>query len=162
SATGRIRDLCSPRIEGAVHLRLDDLAAALGLAFPGAVNGVSGSLSADAAVDVAPGKPHVHAELRVKGSRIGNFSPGEALARLDATPARIRVETLEVPLGRGHVAATGEIALGQGFPLVADAQLRDVDLPELLRRLGVPHAWVALRTSGRISVKGPLSPLSLG
>ena len=160
--TGRISDLCDPRIEASANLRADDLAAAAEAYFPGVLHGVAGSLAADATVAVARGEPRVRGDLRLRGVSLEEFQPGDVNARFELTPRRLKLEHLDVAVGRGLVAGSAELGFGQGLPLSADLAVRDMELAELLRKLTLPHVWVLLKSTGKVAVKGTLAPLSLG
>src|SRR6266849_5023031 len=159
--SGRISDLCDPHIDASANVRADDLAAALAAYMPGVLHGVHGSLSADAAVTYARDDPHLKGDLRLRGLQLEGFDPGDLTARFDLNPHRIKVEHLDVAVGRGQVAGTAEVGFGQGIPLSTDLALRDVELAEVLRKLTLPHAWVVLRTGGKVQMKGTLLPLAL-
>jgi translocation and assembly module TamB len=47
------------------------------------------------------------------------------------------------------------------LPLTADLTPKDMELAELLQKLGVPRSHVVLRSSGRVQAKGTLLPLQL-
>jgi autotransporter translocation and assembly factor TamB len=158
---GTIVDLCQPRVDGTAKVRLDDLGALSQDLIPGKLAGVGGSLAADVTFTLARGKPHANGQVHLRGGAIEGFLPGDLAARFDWTPARLSVGNFELPVGRGSVSGSIELALTQGLPLSAELQIRDLELQEVLRRLTQPHAWVLLRTSGHISLKGTGSPFAL-
>jgi translocation and assembly module TamB len=159
---GKLRNLCDPQLDLAANLRVDDLEAASARLIPGKLRTVKGGISADASLSLARGSPHLKGDLRLKGLVLGGFIPGDGRLRFDLTPARMRLDRLEVPVGRGQVNGAIELALSDpSLPLSADLQLRDMELADLLRKLGLPHVWVVLRSSGRVQVKGTLSPFQL-
>jgi translocation and assembly module TamB len=158
---GRISDLCDPRIEASGNLRADDLAAALEAFAPGALSGVQGSLAADASVSLDHGEAKVRGDVRLRGLALEGFQPGDVNARFDFTPRRLKLERLEVGVGRGQIAGVAEVGLVSGLPVTADLNLRDMELAELLRKLTLQHAWVLLRSTGKVAVKGTLAPLAL-
>ena len=85
------------------------------------------------------------------------------VVRFEVTPARLKIDRLELPMGKGG-ALTGAVELGlvdSALPVTADLSLQNLELQELLRKLGVPHSQVVLRASGRAQAKGTLSPLLL-
>jgi len=162
-AKGKVLDLCHPQVELAANLRVDDLEAASARLIPGALRAVKGGVAADATISLGKGPAHFKGDLRLKGVVLNSFVPGDARLRFDATPARIRADRLEVPMGRGQVNGSVELSLAEaGLPISADLQLREMELAELLRKLGLPHAWVVLKSSGRVQVKGAISPFHLG
>ncbi len=159
---GKVRDLCDPQIEVAANVRVDDLESATARLIPGALRGVKGGISADATVSLLRGAPHFKGDLRLKGVALEGFSPGDGRLRFDLTPARLKVDRLELPVGRGQVNGSLELSIADpALPLSADLLLRDMELAELLRKLGLPHAWVVLRASGRVQAKGTGVPFRL-
>ena len=72
------------------------------------------------------------------------------------------VDRLELPVGRGQVNGSLDLSMADpALPLSADLLLRDMELGELLRKLGLPHAWVLLRASGRVQAKATIVPFRL-
>ena len=162
--SGTLKDLCDPQIEAAANVRVDDLKTATDRLLPGALQGVKGSLSADANISVAAGKPRVKGDLRTRGLALEGFLPGDVKLRFEVTPSRLRVDRLDLPLG-AHGGASGSIEIGlaqKSLPITADLAFKELELPELLRKLGSPHSIVVLRSSGKAQLKGTLSPLLLG
>ena len=159
---GKLQNLCNPQIELAANLRVDDLEAASARLIPGVLRTLKGGVSADATVSIARGVPHLKGDLRLRGVVIDSFVPGDARLRFDLTPSRVKVDRLEVPVGRGQVNGSIELSLAESaVPISADLSLRDMELADLLRKLGLPRAWVVLRTSGRVQVKGTIAPFRL-
>ena len=55
-----------------------------------------------------------------------------------------------LPVGRGQVNGSLDLSLADpALALSADLALRDIELAELFRKLGLPHVWVVMRVSGR-------------
>src|SRR5712671_3024233 len=159
---GKVWDLCDPQIEVAANVRVDDLESAAARLIPGTLRGVKGGISADATVSLLRGAPHLKGDLRLKGLALEGFFPGDGRLRFDLTPARLKVDRLELPVGRGQVNGSLELSLADpALPISADLLLRDMELAELLRKLGLPHAWVVLRASGRVQAKGTGVPFRL-
>jgi len=159
---GKLQDLCDPQLEMAANLRVEDLETASARLIPGVLREVKGGIAADATVSLVRGAPRVRGDLRLKGVALAGFHPDDARLRFDLTPARLRVDRLEVPVGRGQVNGSLEVSIGDpSLPLSADLTLRDMELAELFRKLGLPHVWVVLRTSGRVQAKGTLAPFKL-
>ena len=160
--SGKLTDLCHPRIEATTNLRIDDLELAAAHLLPGALTSVKGALSADASVTVLQGKPRVKGDLKVKGLALERYLPGDLRTRFDLSPSSLRLEKIDLPIGKGSVSGSVELGLKASLPVSADLTLRDVELAEVLRKLGIPHSEVVLRTSGRGQLKGTLSPFLLG
>ncbi|TMA18072.1 MAG: hypothetical protein E6J88_19830, partial [Deltaproteobacteria bacterium] len=159
---GTLQGLCDPQIEMSANLRADDLANATARLLPGILTGVKGGLSVDATVSLAAGKPRVKGDLRVKSLALEGFAPGDARIKFEVTPERVKLDRFELPMGKGVVAGSAELDLEESaLPLTADLSLRDAELQEILRKAGVPHSLVVLKASGRVQVRGTLSPLLL-
>lgn len=159
---GSLKDLCDPQIDLFAKLRVDDLESASARLLPGALRNVKGGLSADVAFSLEKGRPQVKGDLQIRSLALESFSPGDARLHFDVTPARVRVDHLNVPVGRGQVTGSVEVSLASAaLPVSADLGLRDMELQELLRKLGLAHAWVVMRTSGRVQARGTLVPFQL-
>lgn len=160
---GKLQNLCNPDVELAANVRVDDLATATSRLLPGLLRGVKGGLSADATVSLASGKPpRARGDLRLKALALEGFYPGDARLRFDVTPSRVKVDRLDLPTGKGAINGSVELDLEDNeLPVTADLSLREMDLAELLHKLGLRESPVALRASGRAQVRGTLSPLRL-
>ena len=159
---GKLDNLCDPQLEMAANVRIDDLEKAAARLIPGKMHDIKGGVSADATVSWGRGAPHVRGDLRLKAVALGSFFPGDTRLRFDLTPSRVRVDRLEVPAGRGQINGSLELSLADtSLPLTADLQLHDMELAELLHKLGLQHAWVVLRASGRVQAKGTMVPFNL-
>ncbi len=161
--TGKMEDLCDPRIEAAANVRVDDLRVATDRFIPNTLADVKGSIAVDASVDVVHGKPHVRGDLRTKALALEGFAPGELNAKFDLTPAGVKVDPLMIPFSNKGVAnVRAQLAFAGAMPVTAEATLHDMELAELLDRLGLVRSHVVLKVGGRAGVKGTLSPLQLG
>ena len=160
--SGKLADLCNPRIEANAHLRVDDLEATTGRLVPGVLHGVKGGLSVDATLSLDKGVARAKGDVRVKALALEGFLPGDVSLRFDLTPERVKVDRLELPFGRGAVGGSAELEFSGALPLSADLSLREMELGDLLRKLGFPHSPLVLRASGKVVVRGELSPLRLG
>src|SRR2546430_2094947 len=159
---GKLDNLCDPQLEMAANVRIDDLEKAAARLIPGKMHDIKGGVSADATVSWGRGAPHVRGDLRLKAVALGSFFPGDARLRFDLTPSRVRVDRIEVPAGRGQINGSLELSLADAsLPLTADLQLHDMELAELLHKLGLQHAWLVLRASGRVQAKGTMVPFNL-
>jgi translocation and assembly module TamB len=159
---GTMADLCDPRIEARANVRSDDLAATVAAYLPGVPSRLAGTGFVDARITYGRGDVKGHGDLRLRGFQIEGFDPGDVNLRFDATRERLKLDRLEVAVGRGQVAGSAELGFRQGLPLSTDLSLRDVELAEVLRKLTLAHVWVTLRTGGKVQVKGTLLPLQLG
>lgn len=160
---GTLQGLCDPQIDLSANLRADDLGTAVAQLLPGVLHGVSGALSADATLSVSSGKPRVRGDLRLKALALEGFAPGDAKLRFDVTPEKVKIDRLELPMGRGALTGSIDLAIAEAdLPVSADLLLREVELQELLRKLGLRHSLAVLRASGRAQARGTLLPLQLG
>ncbi|GAC1340929.1 MAG: hypothetical protein NVSMB23_11850 [Myxococcales bacterium] len=161
--SGRLRDLCDPGVEAKGSARVNDLRALTARLLPGALAGVAGSAEVDAAVAIGKGRLRVTGELRTKGLALAGIKPGDVQARFDATPERLKLADLRIGVGpRGEVAGSAEIGLGdRHLPLAADLTVSDMELADLLEKLGLARSHVVLRSTGRVQAKGTLAPLAL-
>jgi autotransporter translocation and assembly factor TamB len=158
---GALTDLCRPHIEAQANVHVDDLKTASERLIPGLLDGVSGGLAVDASLTMDPGKVHVKGDLKTKALTLVGLAPGEARLRFDVTPQRLKVEKLEVPFPRGLLAGTVQIDFKPDVPFATDLNLREVELAEILRKVGLPGAYVEMRSTGRVQAKGSLAPLHL-
>jgi translocation and assembly module TamB len=161
--SGRLEDLCAPRIDAAGNVRIDDLKAATDRLLPNAIEGMSGSAVVEGTFELHRGAPHLRGDVKGKKITIEGISPGDLTANLDLTPKQLKIGKLHIQVGpRGQLDAEAEIGLeGRELPMSAEVTLRDLELAELLQRLGVPRSHVVLRGNGRLSARGPLRPMRL-
>jgi translocation and assembly module TamB len=160
---GKLHDLCHPHLEMSGSARTGDLAALAAHLLPGALSGVSGSAEVDASVVVNKASFRARGKVRGRALALEGIKPGDVEARFDATPERLKLAGIKIAMGpRGEVAGTAEIGIGDPrLPLAADLTVADMELAELLEKLGLSRSHVVLRSSGRVQAKGTLAPLSL-
>jgi translocation and assembly module TamB len=160
--TGKLEDLCDPHIDAAANVRVDDLKSATDRLVPKLLTGVNGSLGLDASIEVDKGVPHLHGDLRTKALALEGFFPGELHARFDLTPARLKLDPLEIPFSnKTDALVKAQIDFTGNLPITAEATLHEMELAELLNRLGILRSHVVLKVSGKAGVKGTLAPLQL-
>ena len=160
---GTLQDLCNPRVEATANIHVDDLETAAARLLPGVLQGVKGAVQLDGLVRAsADGKLAAKGDVRIKGLELEGFSPGDAKASFHFTPSRVTVSRLHVGIGKGEVQGQLEFAIGEpGVPLTADLTLRELELAEILQKLGIPRSHVVMKASGKGHLHGPLLPLSL-
>ncbi len=160
---GRLFDICNPRIEATANVHVDDLELAAARLLPGVLTGVKGAVQLDGLIRAsADGKVDATGDLRIKGLQLEGFSPGDAKASFHVTPEKVTLSRLQVPIGKGEVTGQVELAPGlPGLPLTAEVTIRDMELAELLHKLGIVRSHVVMATSGKARVHGPLLPLAL-
>jgi translocation and assembly module TamB len=158
---GKLQDLCKPRLEATANVRVDDLETATSRLLPGVLEGVKGSLQVDGVVRAGPGAFEARGDLRLKALQLEGLSPGEAKASFQVGTERLTIGKLQVGVGKGEVQAQAEIGFGAGVPFTADVAIHDIELADLLQKLGIPRSHVVLRASGKGRIQGPLSPLAL-
>ncbi|MBS2020785.1 MAG: hypothetical protein JST92_00120, partial [Deltaproteobacteria bacterium] len=162
-ATGKLEDFCTPAIDTNVNVRVDDLGVLTDALLPHTLAGVKGSIATDASLEVVKNTVRLHGDVRTKDLALEGFSPGDVRARFDMTPKRLKVQKLQIGVGKaGEIGGTAELGIGDpDLPITADLQLKDMELAELLNKLGITGAWVVLRTNGKVQAKGTLNPLEL-
>src|SRR5205807_2390512 len=111
---GTMSDLCDPRIEARANVRSTDLAATIAAYLPGGPRGLAGTGFVDARITYGRRDMKGHGDLRLRGFQIEGFDPGDLNARFDATRERLKLDRLEVAVGRGQVAGTAELGFGRG------------------------------------------------
>jgi translocation and assembly module TamB len=161
--TGKLQDLCDPKIDAAANVRVDDLTAATGRIIPGLLEGVAGELSVDASFEMRDFKPQLRGDLKTKALTLEGLSPGDVRAHFDLNGDRIKLEKLSIPTGpKGEITGKAELDFSApGLPLAADLVLREMELAELLLKLGIPRSHVVLKASGKVAAKGTILPLQL-
>jgi hypothetical protein len=139
---GKLSDLCNPQIEATANVHVDDLASATARLLPGALQGVKGGLQVDGILRAgANGKLDARGDLRIKGLQLEGLSPGDARASFRVTPEKVSVSKLAVTVGKGEVRGGLELALSEtGVPLAADVTIHQLELAELLHKLGIPRS----------------------
>ncbi len=161
--TGKIEDLCAPHIDAAANVRVDDLKTATDRLLPDTLHGVKGGISVDTSFELEKGKPHLRGDLRTRELALEGFSPGDIHARFDVTPARLKLDPLEIPLlGHGDAQVKAQVDFTSTLPVTAEASLHEMELAELFNRLGLVRSHVVLKVGGKAQVKGTLNPLALG
>jgi translocation and assembly module TamB len=159
---GKVQDLCDPKVDAELNLRVDDLQLATQRLIPGVLQGVSGGLSVGATFELRGGRPQLRGELSTRKLALEGFFPGDLKTRFELTPSGIKLDKLAIPTGKGEIAGKAELDFAApGLPLSADLQLHEMELAELLNKLGIVHSHVVLKASGRVAAKGTLLPLSL-
>src|SRR5207248_166820 len=124
---GTISDLCDPHIEATANVRSDNLGSTLAAYAPGVLRHVSGTAALDTRISFVRGDLKGRGDLRLRSFQIEGFDPGDVNARFDVTRERLKLDRLEVGVGRGQVAGTAELGFGEGLPLSTDLALRDVE-----------------------------------
>ena len=158
AARGEISELCDPSLELAMtaHGRVADA-----LEVAGVTADAEGSVEVVAEVRGPVGAPEVTATVAWTGVRIGAQRAGEGQAALRLARGEAVIERLEIPLAEGSVLARGTVRLARDAPVVAEVEVRGVELAEVLDRLGVRDPWVSLKLDGRAAVSGKLWPPAL-
>jgi translocation and assembly module TamB len=158
SASGRVQELCDPRLD--LSVQAEGPVRAL-LALGDVRREVDGIARVDARITGAPRAPTLGASVRGRGVRIGPWVPGDFEAELRLAGTDLHVDRLEVPAEGGAAVARGTVRLVRGLPIDAEVESAGVDLAEVLDRLGVTGPWVTVRLDGKGHVAGTLSPPQL-
>jgi translocation and assembly module TamB len=160
AARGRIADLCAPVLDLAASGE-GPLAAVLGLARLADRPDASGTVGAEARVTGPAASPDVRGTLRLSKARIAWFRAGDLRADVHLEGQTLAVDRLEWPHPGGEVVARGTVGLSLPVLLEAEADVRGVDLAEILDRVGVDGSWVTVKLDGKGRVGGTLAPIAL-
>jgi translocation and assembly module TamB len=63
-----------------------------------------------------------------------------------------------VSAGAGRLSASGSLGLSGRFPLKVKAEAQDASLGEMLKKAGLPGAWVDVPATGKGTLTGTLLP----
>jgi translocation and assembly module TamB len=154
-AQADFQNVCTPR--GAVNARIDLDLGRLGETLLAEVPHLAGKATLRARATIDGGVARLTADVNVEKSAAYSSSPGDFSFALDATPERVRVSGLELPLETGTVRAEAQVELAPPYHLALEAGLDRVSLGEVLRRVGVPQLVVHLVASGTGRLEGPLA-----
>lgn len=154
-AQADFQNVCAPR--GSVSARIDLDLARLGETLLAQVPNLSGRATLRARATIDGEKAQLTADVKVEKSAFHYFTPGDLSFALEATPERVRISGLELPLETGLVRADGKVELTPPYRLELDAGLETVSLGEVLRRMGIPRLVVHLVASGTGRLEGPLA-----
>ncbi len=107
--------------------------------------------------------PQLRGQLDVADLHVGGQSLGRLQLAAQGRRGGINVEALSLDQGAaGRLTASGTCAWHAGGPqLHAVGRLHAVALPELLRSLQVPEAWLLGQLDGDVQVDGSLAPLDV-
>lgn len=158
-ARGAVQNLCDPsfdlKIAGRAPLRsLLDVAGRKDLA-------AAGTASAEVHLSGRPAAPALEGEVRLEGSQVGIYRPGDVRASFQLSGREVRFPRVEVTAVGGDVVAQGRLRLGREPALEAEARLDGTELGDVLARFGLAGAWVSMRVRGEVKASGTVRPLAL-
>ena len=159
AVAGTVNDLCAPRVDLTALARGPAASLAELAGQPG------GPWSGDASVQVrARGDaraPALSGSVRLERLGFDGLGPWDGEAEVALEGDRVAVRRLSLSVGDGQVEIRGAVRLAKGAPAEIQADLRSVDLAEILARLTVPDAWITMRMDGRAEVAGTFDPVAL-
>ena len=156
--TGRIEDLCAPRLDLQVTAA-GPLAAMASLA--GERLDAEGAAAVSMHVKGKPAHAALSGHVSTRAVRVKRFTVGDLDADLHLEGDRVVVDRLVAPVQGGRLTARGTVQLARGLPMTAEADLAGADLGEILDRLGVRGPWITMRLDGKGRVAGTLWPVQL-
>ncbi|MBI5068483.1 MAG: translocation/assembly module TamB domain-containing protein [Deltaproteobacteria bacterium] len=123
--------------------------------------GTAGLLAAEVRVSGRPAAPVLEGQVKLSGSRLGGYAPGDVSARFRLAGTELELPRVEVAAAGGNVVARGKVKLAPVPSLEAEARLEGTELGDALARFGLGGAWVSTRVKGEVRASGTLSPLAL-
>ncbi|MBI5548184.1 MAG: translocation/assembly module TamB domain-containing protein [Deltaproteobacteria bacterium] len=159
-AQGDVESLCEPSLalEASLRLPLDLVSAILGPQAPAMsgtalvnLNRVEGTLS----------DPRLELEVTLARAEVAGLDVGDAFLEARVEDGEAKIDKLDLAVGEGRVQVAGKLGLSKSFPFAAGADLENLPFARLLDKLGLDHAWVDFRGSGRVDVTGELLPFHL-
>ncbi len=162
NGSARVTDICHPRIDARVHVEGNlDAVAADYLPILAEAKGRA-VVDAHATVLLPAGSRKelvlaVDGQLATHNATVVGIDVGEARSHFDFDLTRLHFDKLEIPLGRGRLAALGEVVFDP-TKLTVDARLLDVTFSEVMRRLRITALPFGFTASGRVRLTGPLVP----
>jgi translocation and assembly module TamB len=155
SASGRIQDLCAPRLDLAARGEggMPELFRLIGVELD-----VAGKVAAEGRLTGRLASPIVAVASRFTGLRIGPFTGGVGHADVRVTDRDVVIDRIGLALGAGTAGGRVIIGFGNTVPIRADVDLRDVELGDVLDRFSIPGAWVSAKLDGKARLAGTLGP----
>lgn len=156
--SGRVDTLCDPSLslDAQVFVPLRTVAKVVPLP-----ERTQGHLWARVLAGGKPAAPSISGEVVGAGVQVGRFDPGSFTVKLALDGRELRIIDLAVPAGPGVLHASGTVGLYGAFPVRGQLQADRAELGKILDRVAIKGAWVDLLASGKASVTGTGSPLSL-
>jgi translocation and assembly module TamB len=157
AVTGRVADLCAPRLDLAATAS-GPLAAVLALVRIAEHADADGTVTADARIAGPAADPAVSGTVRLQRGRVAWFRPGDLSADVHLAGKALVVDRLTWPYQGGEVAGHGTVGLTLPVALDAQVEVRGINLAEILERVGIDGAWVTVKLDGGGRIGGTLSP----
>lgn len=158
SASGKVENLCDPQffLDGQIFAPLRTVARATGWH-----EQVKGHLWAGVSASGKLPEPNVSVDLVGADVQLGAYKPGDFTAKLAWSGKDVRLTDVSIPVGPGTVRASGQLTLGNGFPLKLKADVDNAEFGRALEKAGLPGAWVNFFATGKVTAQGKLSPFQL-
>jgi translocation and assembly module TamB len=155
TVSGRVETLCHPvlALDAQVFLPLRTLSQAKLLPRP-----ATGHLWTRLSVTGRPAQLAVGADVSASNLAYEQYGPLSLNARLSYAGDRVRVESLEAPVGGGKVKLSGSLQLTPELPVDVAVQTEDASFGRILERAGVAGSWVDFPASLNARLSGPLLP----
>lgn len=155
TVSGRVETLCHPvlALDAQVFLPLRTLSQAKLLPRP-----ATGHLWTRLSVTGKPAALVVGADLSASNLAYERYGPLSLNARLSYAGDRVRVESLEAPVGAGKVKLSGSLQLRPDLPVDLSLQTEDASFGRILERAGVAGSWVDFPATANAHLTGTLLP----
>ncbi len=155
SVTGKIEELCSPRLllDVQAFLPLKTLARATGMTRP-----MAGHTWTRLQLSGEAREPTVAIDVVATGIEVGRYRPGDFNASATIAGQELRIGEVSFDAGPGTLKASGRVGLRHPYPISVQASADDAQLGRVLERVGIPGAWVDFLGSGSGQVQGQLRP----
>jgi translocation and assembly module TamB len=160
AATGRVADLCAPRLDLSATAS-GPLARVLALARLADDADAEGTVVAEARITGPAADPAIAGAVRLEDARIAWFTAGDLRADVHLAPGALAVDRLDWPYDGGRVSGSGTVGLSLPVALDARVDVQGVDLAEILERVGIDGAWVTVKLDGAGRIGGTLAPPAL-
>ncbi|RYZ40149.1 MAG: translocation/assembly module TamB [Myxococcaceae bacterium] len=155
TVSGRVETLCHPTLalDAQVFLPLRTLSQAKLLPRP-----ATGHLWTRLSLSGKPSALVVGADVSASNLAYEHFGPLSLTARLSYAGDRVRVESLEAPVGGGKVKVSGALKLTPELPVELTLQTEEASFGRILERAGVSGSWVDFPASANAHLTGTLLP----
>jgi translocation and assembly module TamB len=124
---------------------------------------ISGDLKLQAQITGTAVRPRATGRLSIRGGQFERYKSGDEV-HIDfrADQNRVDIPSLEVHLADGLVSGTAELLFNDRTSFRADIDCASVSLARVLDAVGVTHAWVDYKGTGKVTAEGQVSPFKLG
>lgn len=155
--TGELASVCDPSPQvtasGQLFVPMDALGR-LGVPVPEP----GGQLWARLAMSGRLDSVTARAEVQASQVTLGPFTPGDFSARVVWADHRLLLEDFATRSGDGDIHVSGEMQLGEGYPVKAKVDIREASFARVLARASVPGSWVEFPATVKGTLSGHLAP----